>query len=102
MSNYRSANGKNIDMAALRAKHEGTRAVGNMNVNARGDVIDAHNKVIDDASRRVNRTYNRTVRDSNQPVSKPPVIDRAPKVAQHELNEFERELEADDFIPKKD
>ena len=40
MAQYRTAQGKNIDMAALAAKNERTRAVGNMNVNARGDTID--------------------------------------------------------------
>jgi hypothetical protein len=35
----RSANGVMIDMDALRTKGENTIAVGNMNVNARGDVV---------------------------------------------------------------
>ena len=37
---YRTAQGKTLDMAALRAKNEKTRAVGNVkNLNARGDTL---------------------------------------------------------------
>lgn len=55
--NHRSALGRSVDMAALRAKNERTRAVGNMNVNARGDVIDSNNDVINDNNKRVNEYY---------------------------------------------
>lgn len=54
---HRSALGRSVDMAALRAKNERTRAVGNMNVNARGDVIDSNNEVINDNNKRVNEYY---------------------------------------------
>ena len=43
MPAYRSAQGKMVDMSVLAAKNEKVRAVGNMNVNARGDVIDENN-----------------------------------------------------------
>ena len=36
---YRSMQGRMIDIDKLRASNEDVRAVGNMNVNARGDVI---------------------------------------------------------------
>ena len=42
----KTALGKNLDMGSLILKNEKVRAVGNMNVNARGDTIDGHNKVI--------------------------------------------------------
>ena len=54
---HRSALGRTVDMAALRAKNEHTRAVGNMNVNARGDIIDSNNDVINDNNKRVNEYY---------------------------------------------
>ena len=57
---HRTANGKAIDMQALRTKNEHVRAVGNMNVNARGDVIDSNNQVINDNNRRMNAMYNKT------------------------------------------
>lgn len=43
---YKSANGKMVDMGALRLKNEQVRAVGNMNVNARGDEINEMGEVI--------------------------------------------------------
>ena len=36
---HRTANGKVLDMRSLALKNEQTRAVGNMKVNARGDII---------------------------------------------------------------
>lgn len=59
-----TALGKPFDMAALRSKNEKVRAVGNMNVNARGDVIDSHNKVINDATKRVNIMYQKTMQET--------------------------------------
>ena len=61
MAQRKTANGKMIDMTALAAKHERVRAVGNMNVNARGDIIDSHNRIINDSTKRVNRMYNKTM-----------------------------------------
>lgn len=61
MSVYRSAHGKAVDMAALVSRNEHVRAVGNMNVNARGDILDNNNKVIQDNTSRVKTAYNRSV-----------------------------------------
>ena len=41
---YKSAMGKTVDMGSLLLRNEQTRAVGNMNVNARGDRLDSNNK----------------------------------------------------------
>ena len=54
---YKSANGKNIDMGALRLQNERVRAVGNMRVNARGDVIDDNNEVIRTRNEQVKKQY---------------------------------------------
>ena len=43
---YRTMQGKMIDMDRLRAANEDVRAVGNMNVNAKGDVIGPGGKII--------------------------------------------------------
>jgi len=43
---YRSMQGRMIDIEKLRAANESTQAVGNMNVNARGDVIGASGKIV--------------------------------------------------------
>ena len=54
---YRSANGKTVDMGALRLQNEKIRAVGNMRVNARGDVINDNNEVIRTRNEQVNKQY---------------------------------------------
>ena len=43
---YRTMQGRMVDIEKLRAQNESVRAVGNMNVNARGDVLGAGNQVI--------------------------------------------------------
>lgn len=98
MANYRTAMGKSVDMAALTAKNEKTRAVGNMKVNARGDTIDAHGRIIKTATAKVNDSYSKTVGNrSAQPVkskTKPaPLVPDKPKIDLSQLNEIEREIE---------
>ena len=75
---HKTALGKPIDMASLRAKNEKVRAVGNMNVNARGDIIDSNNRVINDANKRVNVMYEKTMQNpkASQRVAPPPVTRR--------------------------
>jgi len=58
---YKSAMGKSVDLGALLLQNEHVRAVGNMNVNTRGDLLDGSNKVIDQKNRQVQRQYQRTV-----------------------------------------
>jgi hypothetical protein len=63
---YRSANGKQIDMGALRLKNENVRAVGNMRVNARGDLVDDKNQVITPKNHQANQAYNNQVSNPDQ------------------------------------
>lgn len=56
---YKTAMGKVVDMGALMLQNEQVRAVGNMKVNARGDVIDSANRVIDRKTNQSNRQYRR-------------------------------------------
>ena len=56
---YKTAQGKSIDMGSLVLQNEHVRAVGNMNVNARGDIIDDNNRVISSKQEQVNREYNK-------------------------------------------
>lgn len=95
MKNYRTAMGKTVDMAALAAKNERTRAVGNMKVNARGDTIDANGKIILPVTQKVGDKYQRTVGNkSAQPVKQnPPPPTRQPKQKQ-QLTQEELELES--------
>ena len=43
---YRTMQGKMVDIDKLRAANESTKAVGNMNVNARGDVLGPGNTIV--------------------------------------------------------
>lgn len=58
---HKSANGKPVDMGALRLKNEKVRAVGNMKVNARGDQVDDMNRVIATKPEQVNNQYRKQV-----------------------------------------
>ena len=60
---YKTAQGKLVDMGKLILQNEQVRAVGNMNVNARGDVLDDKNRVITKRQQQVQRSYNRQVKD---------------------------------------
>jgi ribosomal protein S4 len=106
---HRTASGKMIDMDALRAKNERVRAVGNMNVNARGDIIDANDKIVNDNAKRVNEQYMKSIakktniipdirsteQTKNEPVSSSKLTpDTEPKL---ELTPEELEFEQDDL-----
>ena len=58
---YKSAMGRVVDMGALMLENENTRAVGNMNVNARGDVLDSGNRVVETKNKQVAKHYQRQV-----------------------------------------
>ena len=82
---YKTAQGKKIDLGALILKNEKIRAVGNMGVNARGDVIDDANRVIDPKTRQVQRQVNKTVsavRPGTVPKPVAPVVAPDEPVAQ--------------------
>jgi hypothetical protein len=61
MAIHKSAMGRTVDMAALSGKNEKVRAVGNMGVNARGDILDSNNRIIQDNTQRVKSSYQNTV-----------------------------------------
>jgi len=54
---YKSAMGRVVDIGALMLENENVRAVGNMNVNARGDTLDNANRVIESKPRQVQKHY---------------------------------------------
>ena len=66
---YRTAMGKTVDMGALMLQNEQVRAVGNMGVNARGDKLDANNRVIDKKTRQVSRQYQKQTTSQNLPAT---------------------------------
>jgi hypothetical protein len=58
---YRTSQGKTLDMGSLALQNENVRAVGNMNVNARGDLLDDNNRVIATRTAQVNQQLNKTI-----------------------------------------
>ena len=65
---YRTAQGKIVDLGALEVQNEHVRAVGNMNVNARGDKLDADGNIISTRSQQVNRNLNRATNTAPGPL----------------------------------
>lgn len=65
---YRTAQGRIVDFGALQAQNEQVRAVGNMQVNARGDKLDADGNVISTRAQQVNRNLNRTTNTAPGPI----------------------------------
>lgn len=58
---YKTAQGKTLDMAALALQNERIRAVSNMNMNARGDIVDSSNNVVKSRVQQTNQAYKRSV-----------------------------------------
>ena len=57
---YKTAQGKTVDLGTIMLQNEHVRAVGNMNVNARGDRLDENNRVIETKNRQIQRQNDRT------------------------------------------
>ncbi len=90
--NYKTAQGKVLDMASLVAKNEKVRAVGNMKVNARGDTIDAAGKIIVPVTQKVGEKYQKTVGNRSANVKQQP-----PKAPAKKEQLTKEELEFEDF-----
>lgn len=101
MAQRKTANGKMLDMNALIAKNERVRAVGNMNVNARGDIIDSHNRIINDHTKRVSTMYNKTMQASKN-LNRVPESSQQPTKQVVEKTELEKEFDSfdEDWDPK--
>lgn len=98
---YKSAMGKAVDIGALILQNEQVRAVGNMNVNARGDVLDSGNRVIDQKNRQVQRQYKKQSTNVNtMPVSKGTRDAKQAQVAPEPVTDFETDTFED--LPQDD
>lgn len=77
---HRTASGKSIDMAALVSKNEKVRAISNVPMNAKGDLIDSNNNVVSPVSQRVARTYNKTtLNPTAQQTKTTPLVSPSPQ-----------------------
>lgn len=80
---YRTANGKVVDLGALQLKNENVRAVGNMPVNARGDLLDSYDRPIQSKPQQVATQYRKqvtNVHDEGVVASKRAKADNRPQV----------------------
>lgn len=109
MALARTSRGQVIDMGALASKNETQRAVGNMNVNARGDLLDEKNRVVQPVTQRTAARYRDTITTINDPATTRgvkgappqkdrimPVVAKPPKIDENELASYELEFEKDD------
>jgi hypothetical protein len=79
---YRSAMGKEIDMQTLMLQNEKTIALGNANLNARGDQVDARGNIIkrrEDLAQDYYRSNPKAVRD--EPLEEDKVVAEEAKVS---------------------
>lgn len=91
---YKTAQGKSIDLGTIILKNEHVRAVGNMNVNARGDVLDQANNVIETKPQLIKRQNARLTNVSADPVQTSQRKSRTAPVAKRQpVAEPEPELE---------
>lgn len=76
---YKTMQGRTVDIDKLRAQNEDTPAVGNMNVNARGDILGPGGKIVK-AKEVVMKEYYQTPKGVAQdtPVKKAPVTKSQP------------------------
>ena len=98
MAIYRSAMGKSVDMSALISRNEKTRAVGNMKVNARGDIIDSNGKIIKSVNDKVNTAYSKTVGNKSANVNRKPTQKLQPDPVINKMDLTSEELELEDSL----
>jgi|SaaInlLV_10m_DNA_4_1040232.scaffolds.fasta_scaffold41989_1 hypothetical protein len=87
---YRTALGKSVDMGALLLRNEDVRAVGNMGVNAKGDVINKKNDIVSSKAQQVNQVYRKQIR--NQVIDAPVGTKQA--IEDSEIEGFDTPLKA--------
>jgi hypothetical protein len=91
---YKTAMGKAVDLGALLLQNENTRAVGNMGVNAAGDLVDSTNRVIDQRNRQVQKQYRKQTNVSDMPAATSNVQARKAQ-AQAQINDQQNVTELD-------
>ena len=87
---YRTAQGKVVDLGAMMVQNETVRAVGNMSVNARGDIIDIQDRVLATRGEQVNRNLNRQTNANAGPIPTSNRVPEAPKLSEAEQLELAR------------
>lgn len=94
---YRSSQGKIVDLGAIQLQNETVRAVGNMGVNARGDIVNPQNKTVNSRTSRIGKQYKKqltNVVDDYIPVNKhdqPKTLSKAEKRVIKEKDNYQPE-----------
>ena len=108
---YRTMQGRMVDIEKLRASNENVKAVGNMNVNARGDVIGSGGQIIKSKEEQMKEYYDapkgqvsdartKTVRESRpQPIPQQQVVQT--QVVNPQANRPAQGKTINTFKPKK-
>lgn len=94
---YKSAMGRTVDMGALMLENENTRAVGNMKVNARGDLLNDANKVVETKNKQVQRHYQRQVTNTIEQV--PTTSTKAAKQQHAQKKSAKEKVAKDTAVP---
>jgi hypothetical protein len=86
---YRTAQGRVVDLGAMMVQNETVRAVGNMSVNARGDIIDNQDRVLATRAEQVNRNLRSQTNANPGPVpsSRPTAHPPEPQLTPAQLAE---------------
>ena len=111
---YRTMQGRMVDIEKLRAANESVRAIGNMNVNARGDVLGPGGRIIK-AKEQIMREYyeqpkgrvddtalkTRRVTIPQKQVSETKIINPQPKQVEGQTTKFKPKEEVVQPVEKK-
>lgn len=92
----RGAKGRVIDMNVLRKQNEHVRAISNVKMNARGDVIDSANNVVQSVNARVQRQYDAQIQPKPVVQQTPPPINIETPNTFQPLTLLEKDLTDDD------
>jgi hypothetical protein len=85
---YKTAMGKTIDMRSMSMANEKIRAVGNMSVNARGDLIDSHNNIVKTRQQQLAEQYGAQTKKQNRPgTAQKPQAEKTPIPAKESQSE---------------
>lgn len=91
---YKTAQGKIVDIGALMLQNENERAVGNMKVNARGDVIDADGHSISSRAQQSNKQYQQQTNTSAGAVASSSRAQKELEIAAQRAEEERKIMEA--------
>ena len=101
---YRTMQGRMVDIEKLRAANESVRAVGNMNVNARGDVLGPGGTIVTPKAEVIQKYYEapRGKVDDTPTRAKPTPARRvAPEPAVQKMTPVESKPEVTKVVPEK-